>query len=136
MGGRHQLIGALPERLGRSLLFCLLLRLLHDHQRLTLQSLRLCQPIFDIGACDQIERFLRIGGRGEAPFQFRESLDALRGTRTLIGYIYGGIRAFPREFPYLESSPSYSAGNVPTKPNDMILAVYVTVPAAKPPVKQ
>lgn len=55
----------------------------------------------------------------------------LRGKRTLIGYIYGGIRAFPREFPYLESSPSYSAGNVPTKPNDLILAVYVTVPALR-----
>jgi hypothetical protein len=55
-------------------------------------------------------------------------LGPLRGKRTLIGYIYGGIRAFPREFPYLESSPSYSAGNVPTKPNDMILAVYITVP--------
>jgi hypothetical protein len=63
-------------------------------------------------------------------------LNALRGKRTLIGYIYGGIRAFPREFPYLESSPSYSAGNVPTKPNDMILAVYVTVPPVKAPVKQ
>jgi hypothetical protein len=55
-------------------------------------------------------------------------LAPLRGKRTLIGYIYGGIRAFPREFPYLESSPSYSAGNVPTKPSDLILAVYITVP--------
>lgn len=56
-------------------------------------------------------------------------LAALRGKRTLIGYIYGGIRAFPREFPYLESSPFYSAGNVPTKPSDLILAVYIMVPA-------
>ena len=55
----------------------------------------------------------------------------LRGKRTLIGYIYGGIRAFPREFPYLESSPSYSSGNVPTKPNDMMVAVYITVAATE-----
>lgn len=55
-------------------------------------------------------------------------LGALRGKRTLLGYIYGGIRAFPKEFPYLESSPAYSSGNVPTKPNDLILAVYITVP--------
>ena len=58
-------------------------------------------------------------------------LDSLRGKRTLVGYIFGGIRAFPREFPYLESSPQYSAGNVPTKPNDLILAVYVTVAPVK-----
>ncbi len=59
-------------------------------------------------------------------------LAALRGKRTLIGYVYGGIRAFPKEFPYLESSPSYRSGNVPTKANDLILAVYVTVPPLKP----
>jgi len=59
-------------------------------------------------------------------------LAPLRGKRTLIGYIWGGIRAFPREFPYLETSPSYSSGNVPTKPNDLILAVYLTVPSTKP----
>jgi len=58
-------------------------------------------------------------------------LRALRGKRTLIGYLYGGIRAFPKEFPYLDSSRAYSAGNVPTKPNDMILAVYITVPPLK-----
>ncbi len=58
-------------------------------------------------------------------------LATLPGKRTLIGYIYGGIRAFPKEFPYLDSSRSYSSGNIPTKPNDIILAVYVTVPAPK-----
>jgi len=31
----------------------------------------------------------------------------------------------------LDSSRAYSAGNVPTKPNDMILAVYITVPPFK-----
>lgn len=57
---------------------------------------------------------------------------ALRGKRTLIGYIYGGIRAYPKEFPYLASSPSYRSGNVPTKASDLILAVYITVPPLKP----
>jgi len=59
-------------------------------------------------------------------------LAPLRGKRTLIGYIYGGIRAFPKEFPYLASSPSYRSGNVPSKANDLILAVYITVPPLKP----
>ena len=52
----------------------------------------------------------------------------LRGKRVLAGYLYGGIRAFPREFPYLDGSPLYNAGNVPTKTSDMIIAVYITVP--------
>ena len=55
----------------------------------------------------------------------------LRGKRVLMGYLYGGIRAFPREFPYRDDSPLYSSGNVPTKTSDMIIAVYVTVPAAE-----
>jgi hypothetical protein len=56
-------------------------------------------------------------------------LRPLRGKRILAGYIYGGIRAFPREFPYLDQSPLYHAGNVPTRANDMIIAVYITLPA-------
>jgi hypothetical protein len=55
-------------------------------------------------------------------------LKPLRGKRILAGYLYGGIRAFPREFPYLDESPLYHPGNVPTKANDMIIAVYITVP--------
>ena len=55
----------------------------------------------------------------------------LRGKRVLVGYLYGGIRAFPREFPYRDDSPLYSAGNVPTKTSDVIVAVYVTAPAAE-----
>jgi hypothetical protein len=55
-------------------------------------------------------------------------LKPLRGKRILAGYIYGGIRAFPREFPYLDQSPLYHAGNVPTRANDMIIAVYLKVP--------
>jgi hypothetical protein len=58
-------------------------------------------------------------------------LRALRGKRVLVGYLYGGIRAFPKEFPYLDDSPAYNSGNVPTKTSDMIIAVYLTVPAAK-----
>jgi hypothetical protein len=53
---------------------------------------------------------------------------SLRSKRVLIGYIYGGIRAYPKEFPYRDESASYNSGNVPTKTSDMILAVYVTVP--------
>jgi len=58
-------------------------------------------------------------------------LRPLRGKRTLVGYLYGGIRAYPREFPYLETSQAYNSGNVPTKPSDVIVPVYITVPAAK-----
>ena len=57
-------------------------------------------------------------------------LRPLRGKRILAGYLYGGIRAFPREFPYLDESPLYHSGNVPTKASDMILAVYITAPPA------
>lgn len=56
-------------------------------------------------------------------------LRALRGKRMLVGYLYGGIRATPREFPYLDDSPAYGSGNVPTKTSDMIVAVYLTAPA-------
>jgi hypothetical protein len=56
-------------------------------------------------------------------------LRALRGKRVLAGYIYGGIRAVPRQFPYFDDSPAYSSGNVPTRTSDIIIAVYITVPA-------
>jgi len=59
------------------------------------------------------------------------NLTALRGKRTLVGYIFGGIRAYPKEFPYLEGSRSYSSGNVPTGASDLILAVYLTAPALR-----
>jgi hypothetical protein len=52
-------------------------------------------------------------------------LAALRGTRTLVGYIYGGIRAFPYQFPYDKSAVPYNAGTVPTRPSELILKVYV-----------
>jgi hypothetical protein len=51
-----------------------------------------------------------------------------RGKRVLAGYLFGGIRAFPKEFPYTEDAREYTSGSVPTKPNDMILKVYVTAP--------
>ncbi len=58
------------------------------------------------------------------------NLRNLRGKRVLAGYIYGGIRAFPREFPYRDDSPLYRSGNVPTRSSEMIIAVYITVPPA------
>ena len=57
-------------------------------------------------------------------------LRPLRGKRVLAGYIYGGIRAFPREFPYRDDSRLYHSGNVPTRSSEMIVAVYITVPPA------
>jgi hypothetical protein len=52
----------------------------------------------------------------------------LRGRRTLAGYIFGGIRAFPRQFPYSDNAPDYRSGNVPTRASEMVIAVYVTLP--------
>ena len=52
-------------------------------------------------------------------------LESLRRTRTLVGYIYGGIRAFPYQFPYNKSAVPYSAGTVPTRASELILKVYV-----------
>ena len=57
-------------------------------------------------------------------------LRPLRGKRVLAGYIYGGIRAFPREFPYRDDSRLYRSGNVPTRSSEIIVAVYITVPPA------
>jgi hypothetical protein len=53
------------------------------------------------------------------------ALDSFRKTRTFVGYIYGGIRAFPYQFPYLKTAPPHNSGAVPTKSSDMILKVYV-----------
>ena len=52
-------------------------------------------------------------------------LDALRGKRTLVGYVYGGIQAFPYTFPYTKSGRPYNAGAVPSRPSGVILKVYV-----------
>ena len=52
-------------------------------------------------------------------------LDALRGKRTLVGYVYGGIQAFPYSFPYSKSGRPYNAGAVPSKTSSAILKVYV-----------
>jgi len=57
-------------------------------------------------------------------------LRPLRGKRVLAGYIYGGIRAFPKEFPYRDDSRPYHSGNIPTRSSEMIVAVYITVPPA------
>jgi len=55
-------------------------------------------------------------------------LRQLRGQRTFVGYLCGGIQAFPKHFPYREDSPTYRPGTVPTRPSNMILKVYVTAP--------
>jgi hypothetical protein len=52
-------------------------------------------------------------------------MDSLRGKRTFVGYIYGGIRAYPFQFPYNKTAPPYNSGTVPTKPSDLILKVYL-----------
>jgi hypothetical protein len=49
-----------------------------------------------------------------------------RGKRVLAGYLYGGIRAFPKQFPYTDDAPEYTSGNIPTKPSDMVLKVYIS----------
>jgi hypothetical protein len=60
-------------------------------------------------------------------------LDQFRGKRVFVGYLYGGIRASPKQFPYTDEAPYYTSGNVPTKPSDVILKVYVTAPAKNEP---
>jgi len=55
-------------------------------------------------------------------------LGPLRGKRTLVGYLYGGIRAFPYRFPYDKSAQPYNAGTIPSKASESILNVYLTVP--------
>ena len=61
--------------------------------------------------------------RSDAPIL---NLSALRGQRTLVGYLYGGIQAFPREFPYGDDAPLYRSGNAPTLASDRVLVVYLT----------
>jgi hypothetical protein len=56
-------------------------------------------------------------------------LQRLKGARTFVGYIYGGIRAYPYRFPYLKTSVPYNAGTIPTKASDMILKVFIEVRA-------
>jgi hypothetical protein len=53
--------------------------------------------------------------------------------KTAVGYIYGGIRASPFRFPYSRSSAPYNSGAVPTKPNDIVLRVYVEPRTATSP---
>jgi hypothetical protein len=54
-------------------------------------------------------------------------LDALPRGKTLVGYIYGGIRAYPYQFPYTRGAAPYNSGAAPSKPSDMILQVFVNV---------
>ena len=52
-------------------------------------------------------------------------LQTLRGAKTFVGYLYGGIQASPYRFPYLKTATPYNAGAVPTRPSEFILKVYV-----------
>ncbi len=54
-------------------------------------------------------------------------LDSLPAGKTLVGYIYGGIRAYPYQFPYNKGAAPYNSGAAPSKPSDMILKVFVGV---------
>ncbi len=57
---------------------------------------------------------------------------AVQRKRTLIGYLYGGIRAYPFRFPYTKTAPAYNSGTVPTKPNDLILKVFLIADSGVP----
>jgi hypothetical protein len=52
-------------------------------------------------------------------------LQSMRGKRTFVGYIYGGIQASPYRFPYLKTAQPYNAGTVPTKSSEYILRVFL-----------
>jgi hypothetical protein len=56
------------------------------------------------------------------------NLAQFRQKRVLAGYLFGGIRAFPKQFPYTDNAPEYTSGNVPTKVSDMVLRVYIQAP--------
>jgi hypothetical protein len=84
-------------------------------------------------------------GTGSVFIPAREALRARPGTdildfqsleegRTFVGFIYGGVRASPYQFPYMKTSTPYNAGAIPTKPNDLVLKVYVQgkKPSARP----
>jgi len=73
--------------------------------------------------------FIPVSGLGRAhPATEILDMQQLRGRKTFVGYIYGGIQASPYRFPYLKSSEPYNAGTVPTEPSGMILKVYVQAP--------
>jgi len=51
-------------------------------------------------------------------------LNSIQG-KTFVGYIYGGIRASPYQFPYTKTSRAYTSGSAPSSVNGSILKVYV-----------
>jgi hypothetical protein len=53
------------------------------------------------------------------------AFDSLRRKKTFVGYVYGGIQAYPYQFPYLKTAPAYSSGAVPSRSSGMILKVYI-----------
>jgi hypothetical protein len=52
-------------------------------------------------------------------------LSALPAGKTFVGYLYGGIQAFPFQFPYTKTAAPYNSGAVPSRPSELILKVYV-----------
>jgi hypothetical protein len=52
-------------------------------------------------------------------------LNALPAGKTFVGYLYGGIQAFPFQFPYTRTAAPYNSGAVPSRPSELILKVYV-----------
>ena len=65
----------------------------------------------------------------ELPRAYRNTdilaFDSLKDRRTFVGYMYGGIRAYPYQFPYLKTAPPHNSGAVPSKTSDMILKIYI-----------
>jgi hypothetical protein len=52
------------------------------------------------------------------------NLNSIQG-KTFVGYIYGGIRASPYQFPYTKTSRAYTSGSAPSSVSGSILKVYV-----------
>jgi hypothetical protein len=56
-------------------------------------------------------------------------LDSQKEKKTFVGYLYGGIQAYPYQFPYLKTATPHNSGAVPSQSSKMILKVYVVRPA-------
>ena len=53
------------------------------------------------------------------------ALDSQKEKKTFVGYLYGGIQAYPYQFPYLKTATPHNSGAVPSQSSKMILKVYV-----------
>jgi hypothetical protein len=59
-------------------------------------------------------------------------LTALPRGKTLVGYIFGGIHAYPYQFPYNKSAAPYNSGATPSKPSEMVLEVWAERKLVRP----